>query len=118
MIISILGHRNAGQRKSIRHAYAETYGQDLLKDLDKELSSDFEVDLHIFLFYWHLISIISILAYFILTRYHFLVFGKINAFANIVLIEASSFSAIEMKPNTFLHLILLEIGSSLDIGPF
>ncbi|CDP01046.1 unnamed protein product [Coffea canephora] len=42
LIISILAHRNAGQRKAIRHAYAETYGKDLLKDLDKELSSDFE----------------------------------------------------------------------------
>ncbi|KAL3514125.1 hypothetical protein ACH5RR_026842 [Cinchona calisaya] len=42
LIISILAHRNAGQRKAIRHTYAETYGQDLLKDLDKELSSHFE----------------------------------------------------------------------------
>lgn len=35
-------HRNAAQRKSIRHAYAEKYGEDLLKSLDKELSNDFE----------------------------------------------------------------------------
>ncbi|XP_051139521.1 annexin Gh1-like [Andrographis paniculata] len=42
LIISILGHRNASQRKSIRKVYAETYGEDLLKSLDKELSSDFE----------------------------------------------------------------------------
>ena len=56
MIISILAHRNAGQRRAIRHAYAETYGKDLLKDLDKELSSDFEVDLHTFAFYWHVVS--------------------------------------------------------------
>ncbi|KAE9610300.1 hypothetical protein Lal_00006068 [Lupinus albus] len=42
LIISILGHRNAAQRKLIRATYAATYGEDLLKDLDKELSSDFE----------------------------------------------------------------------------
>ncbi|PIN02077.1 Annexin [Handroanthus impetiginosus] len=42
LIISILGHRNAAQRKLIRQVYAETYGEDLLKALDKELSSDFE----------------------------------------------------------------------------
>jgi hypothetical protein len=43
LIISILAHRNAAQRKLIRQIYAETYGEDLLKALDKELSSDFEV---------------------------------------------------------------------------
>lgn len=43
LIISILSHRNSHQRKLIRQAYAETYGEDLLKSLDKELSSDFEV---------------------------------------------------------------------------
>ena len=43
LIISILAHRNAAQRKIIRETYAQTYGEDLLKDLDKELSSDFEV---------------------------------------------------------------------------
>lgn len=43
LIISILGHRNVGQRKLIRQTYAETYGEDLLKALDKELTSDFEV---------------------------------------------------------------------------
>ncbi|CAA0840772.1 Annexin D2 [Striga hermonthica] len=42
LIISILGHRNAAQRKAIRQAYAETYGEDLLKALDKELTNDFE----------------------------------------------------------------------------
>ncbi|XP_039156505.1 annexin D2 isoform X2 [Eucalyptus grandis] len=42
LIISILAHRNAAQRKVIRQTYAETYGEDLLKALDKELSSDFE----------------------------------------------------------------------------
>ncbi|KAL5562900.1 hypothetical protein UlMin_032647, partial [Ulmus minor] len=41
-IISILSHRNAKQRGSIRQTYSETYGEDLLKSLDKELSSDFE----------------------------------------------------------------------------
>ncbi|XP_057970550.1 annexin D2 [Malania oleifera] len=42
LIIKILAHRNAAQRKLIRQTYAETYGEDLLKALDKELSSDFE----------------------------------------------------------------------------
>jgi len=42
LIVSILAHRNAAQRKLIRQSYAETYGEDLLKSLDKELSSDFE----------------------------------------------------------------------------
>ncbi|XP_042495355.1 annexin D1-like [Macadamia integrifolia] len=42
LIISILAHRNAGQRKLIRQTYAETYGEDLLKALDKELTNDFE----------------------------------------------------------------------------
>lgn len=42
LIISILAHRNAAQRKSIRQTYAETYKEDLLKALDKELSHDFE----------------------------------------------------------------------------
>ena len=43
LIIEILAHRNSQQRKLIRQAYADTYGEDLLKALDKELSSDFEV---------------------------------------------------------------------------
>lgn len=42
LIISILTHRNAHQRKLIRQAYADTYNEDLLKALDKELSSEFE----------------------------------------------------------------------------
>ncbi|KAJ4966385.1 hypothetical protein NE237_018234 [Protea cynaroides] len=42
LIISILAHRNAAQRKRIRETYAETYKEDLLKALDKELTSDFE----------------------------------------------------------------------------
>ncbi|XP_073066689.1 annexin Gh1-like [Primulina eburnea] len=42
LIISILAHRNAAQRKLIRQVYAETYGEDLLKALDKELTNDFE----------------------------------------------------------------------------
>ncbi|XP_065847575.1 annexin Gh1 [Euphorbia lathyris] len=42
LIISILGHRNAAQRKQIREKYAETFGEDLLKALDKELTQDFE----------------------------------------------------------------------------
>lgn len=42
LIIHILAHRNAAQRKLIRDTYAATYGEDLLKDLDAELSSDFQ----------------------------------------------------------------------------
>ncbi|XP_047326960.1 annexin Gh1-like [Impatiens glandulifera] len=42
LIIDILAHRDASQRKLIRKTYAEIYGEDLLKELDKELSSDFE----------------------------------------------------------------------------
>ncbi|MCL7051154.1 hypothetical protein MKW94_002247 [Papaver nudicaule] len=42
LIIDILAHRNAAQRKHIRQVYAETYGQDLLHSLEQELSSDFE----------------------------------------------------------------------------
>ncbi|XP_057428197.1 annexin Gh1-like isoform X2 [Lotus japonicus] len=47
LIISILGHRNAAQRKPIRETYAKTYGEDLLKALDKELTSDFERLVHV-----------------------------------------------------------------------
>ncbi|KAI3842829.1 hypothetical protein MKX03_026020 [Papaver bracteatum] len=42
LIISILAHRNAAQRKAIRQTYTEIFGADLLKTLDKELTSDFE----------------------------------------------------------------------------
>ncbi|XP_049389720.1 annexin Gh1-like [Solanum stenotomum] len=42
LIISILAHRNAAQRKLIRQTYAETFGEDLLKELDRELTHDFE----------------------------------------------------------------------------
>ncbi|OAY67785.1 Annexin D2 [Ananas comosus] len=42
LIISILAHRNAAQRRAIREAYAATYGEDLLKSLDKETTGDFE----------------------------------------------------------------------------
>ncbi|CAL1388950.1 unnamed protein product [Linum trigynum] len=42
LIISILPHRNAAQRKLIREVYHSTYGEDLLKDLDNELSNDFQ----------------------------------------------------------------------------
>ncbi|CAK8537484.1 unnamed protein product [Lathyrus sativus] len=47
LIISILGHRNASQRKVIRETYAQTYEEDLLKALDKELTSDFERLVHL-----------------------------------------------------------------------
>ncbi|CAI9301849.1 unnamed protein product [Lactuca saligna] len=42
LIISILAHRDAEQRKQIRETYAATHNEDLLKSLDKELSNDFE----------------------------------------------------------------------------
>lgn len=42
LIISILAHRNAAQRKQIRQAYSDAFGEDLLKVLDKELTRDFE----------------------------------------------------------------------------
>ncbi|XP_042513057.1 annexin-like protein RJ4 [Macadamia integrifolia] len=41
-IISVLGHRNAVQRKLIRQAYEQIYGEDLIKSLESELSGDFE----------------------------------------------------------------------------
>ena len=43
-IISVLGHRNAAQRKQIRLAYEELYQEDLIKRLESELSGDFEVN--------------------------------------------------------------------------
>ncbi|ONK75534.1 uncharacterized protein A4U43_C03F17910 [Asparagus officinalis] len=42
LIISILAHRNAAQRRKIRQAYADVFGEDLLKAVDKELTRDFE----------------------------------------------------------------------------
>eukprot|EP01018_Ginkgo_biloba_P035036 Gb_33611 [translate_table: standard] len=42
LIIEILGHRTAAQRKIIRQTYSQLYGEDLLKRLDSELSMDFE----------------------------------------------------------------------------
>lgn len=42
-IITILGHRNAGQRKEIRVVYEQLYQEDLLKRLESELSGNFEV---------------------------------------------------------------------------
>ncbi|XP_011042168.1 PREDICTED: annexin-like protein RJ4 isoform X2 [Populus euphratica] len=41
-IISILGHRNAAQRKQIRLAYSELFQEDLVKRLESELTGDFE----------------------------------------------------------------------------
>jgi hypothetical protein len=46
-IISILGHRNATQRKLIRIAYEEIYQEDLIKQLKSELSGDFEVNIYL-----------------------------------------------------------------------
>ncbi|PWA89577.1 annexin [Artemisia annua] len=42
LIIEILAHRTAEQRKLIRLIYTQTYNEDLLKALDKELTRDFE----------------------------------------------------------------------------
>ncbi|PRQ55157.1 putative annexin [Rosa chinensis] len=42
VIISILSHRSATQRKEIRVAYEQLYQEDLLKRLESELSGDFE----------------------------------------------------------------------------
>ncbi|MGD7201629.1 annexin, partial [Ralstonia pseudosolanacearum] len=42
LIIDILAHRDAKQRKLIRETYAGIYGEELLKKLEEELSSDFE----------------------------------------------------------------------------
>ncbi|KAG1366505.1 annexin D1 [Cocos nucifera] len=42
LIISILGHRTATQRRAIRQAYRQAYNEDLLKSLDGEISGDFE----------------------------------------------------------------------------
>ncbi|TMW81262.1 hypothetical protein EJD97_010811 [Solanum chilense] len=41
-IISIIGHRNATQKKLIRQAYEELYCEDLVKRLESELSGQFE----------------------------------------------------------------------------
>ncbi|KAJ0450680.1 putative annexin [Helianthus annuus] len=41
-VISVLGHRNATQRKLIREAYQELFHEDLVKRLEHELSGDFE----------------------------------------------------------------------------
>ncbi|XP_071702453.1 annexin Gh1-like [Rutidosis leptorrhynchoides] len=42
LIIQILAHRDGPQRKKIQETYSATYGENLLKDLDSELSSDFQ----------------------------------------------------------------------------
>lgn len=42
-IISVLGHRNASQRKKIKEAYQLLYDKSLIDDLHSELSGDFAV---------------------------------------------------------------------------
>ncbi|XP_010916889.1 annexin Gh1 isoform X1 [Elaeis guineensis] len=42
LIIAILAHRSAAQRRQIRDAYAQAYGEDILKALEKELTRHFE----------------------------------------------------------------------------
>ncbi|XP_058194921.1 annexin-like protein RJ4 [Rhododendron vialii] len=41
-IISIIGHRNAVQRKLIRQTYEETYQEDMIKRFESELHGNFE----------------------------------------------------------------------------
>eukprot|EP00257_Ricinus_communis_P013328 XP_015570743.1 annexin-like protein RJ4 isoform X1 [Ricinus communis] len=41
-VISVLGHRNAAQRKQIRQAYWDLYQEELVKRLESELTGDFE----------------------------------------------------------------------------
>ncbi|KAL2898282.1 Annexin-like protein RJ4 [Bienertia sinuspersici] len=41
-IIEIIGHRNAAQRKLIKEAYEQLYGEDLIKLFEKELHGNFE----------------------------------------------------------------------------
>jgi hypothetical protein len=43
LIISILAHRDAAQRRAIRAAYAEAYGEELLRALNDEIHGKFEV---------------------------------------------------------------------------
>ena len=42
-IISIIGHRNADQRKLIKEAYEQLYNENLIKRFESELSGNFEV---------------------------------------------------------------------------
>ncbi|XP_047096336.1 annexin Gh1-like [Lolium rigidum] len=42
LIISILAHRDAAQRRAIRRHYAATYGEELLRSITDEISGDFE----------------------------------------------------------------------------
>jgi hypothetical protein len=43
LIIEILGHRTAAQRRAIRQAYTQLYEEDFLKRLQSELTREFEV---------------------------------------------------------------------------
>ena len=43
LVVSILGHRDAAQRRAIRAAYAEAYGEELLRALNHEIHGKFEV---------------------------------------------------------------------------
>lgn len=42
-IITVLGHRDASQRKKIKEAYQQLYNKSLMDDLHSELSGDFKV---------------------------------------------------------------------------
>jgi plasmid stabilization system protein ParE len=43
LIISILAHRDAAQRRAIRRWYADAYGEELLRALSDEIHGKFEV---------------------------------------------------------------------------
>ncbi|VAI49210.1 unnamed protein product [Triticum turgidum subsp. durum] len=43
LIVSILAHRDAAQRRAIRRAYAEAYGEELLRAIGDEIHGKFEL---------------------------------------------------------------------------
>jgi hypothetical protein len=46
LIISILAHRHAAQRRAIRRWYADAYGEELLRALSDEIHGKFEVAIY------------------------------------------------------------------------
>lgn len=57
-VISVLGQRNASQRKKIRETYQQLYNKSLIDDINSELSGDFRVQ-SIFLLFLDLIILFS-----------------------------------------------------------
>lgn len=49
-LISLIAHRDATQRKLIRVAYEELYGEDLIKRLESEITGDFEKAIYRWIF--------------------------------------------------------------------